>query len=81
MVLSHFTQITKLAVVKIRDTITRDTITLSLHTVPGNCRKPNYKIHFGKGSSFSNFGLKIVFNCLKNLVSVVMEAERRGCSL
>lgn len=36
-----------------------------LEKCPRKYRTPNYKIHFGKGSYFSNSGLKIVFNCLK----------------
>lgn len=42
-----------------------------LSECPRNCTTPNYKTHFRKGSYFSNFGLKIVFNDLKNLVCVV----------
>lgn len=80
MMSPHSTPITKLSVVKIRDVIHVENVFFALRHPPGrmprNCRTPNYKTHFGKGSYFYNSGLKIIFNDLKNLVSIVTGAGR-----
>lgn len=57
---------------------------MHLHTLlgvcPGNCRIPNYNIHFGKGSYSSNFGLNIGFNYLKKSGEYSDGGGKRGCS-